>query len=275
MPISSISCSIVLYENDKIVLNKTIESIMNSSLVKFLFLIDNSRSPMFSNKFDDNRIQYQFLNKNVGFGAGHNIGLRKSMDLGFEYHLVLNPDVAFEAGTIERLVEYLNRNKEIGNIMPKVLYPDGSFQFLCKLLPTPYDWIGRRFNPFKKIVEKRNELFELRFVDFNQILEIPYLSGCFMLLRLDALRKVGLFDERIFMYCEETDLCRRLISEGYKNVYFPESQIYHHFEKGSHKSFKLTRIAIQSAIYYFNKWGWIFDKERMRINKKALQNLIG
>ena len=195
------------------------------------------------------------------------------MELNFEYHLVLNPDVAFGNGTIERLLEYLSLNKDIGNIMPKVLYPDGSFQFLCKLLPTPYDWIGRRFNPFKNMVAKRNKIFELRFADFNQILEIPYLSGCFMLLNLNALKKVGLYDEKIFMYGEETDLGRRLISAGYKNVYFPHSQIYHHFEKGSHKSFRLTKIGIQSAIYYFNKWGWFFDKERKRINNETLHRL--
>ena len=273
MPISFISCSIVIYENDKEILNNAIQSVLNCLLVKRLFLIDNSPRPLFSEDFKEERISYIFLNKNVGFGAGHNVALKKSMELNFEYHLVLNPDVAFENGTIERLLEYLSLNKDIGNIMPKVLYPDGSFQFLCKLLPTPYDWIGRRFNPFKKLVNKRNEIFELRFADFDQIMEIPYLSGCFMLLNLNALKIVGLYDERIFMYGEETDLGRRLIHAGFKNVYFPDSFIYHHFEKGSHKSFHLTKIGMHSAIYYFNKWGWFFDKERKKINKQTLIKL--
>jgi GT2 family glycosyltransferase len=168
----------------------------------------------------------------------------------------------------------MDRNTDIGNVMPKVFYPNGSIQFLCKLLPTPYDWIGRRFNPFKRLVETRNELFELRFSKYEKQMNVPYLSGCFMFLRLDALSKVGLFDENIFMYGEETDLGRRLIQSGYRNVFFPNVNIYHEFQKGSHKSWRLTLIGMKSAIYYFNKWGWFFDKSRTEINERCLKELL-
>jgi len=102
---------------------------------------------------------------------------------------------------------------------------------------------------------------------------VPYMSGCFMFLRISAIEKVGLYDENIFMYGEETDLCRRLISGAYKTVFYPDSEIIHEFQKGSHKSFKLTWIGIKSAVYYFNKWGWLFDKERKEINAKTLRQL--
>jgi len=140
-------------------------------------------------------------------------------------------------------------------------------------LPTPYDWIGRRFNPIKSLIDKRNNLFELRFTGYDKIMEVPYLSGCFMFLRLSIIKEVGLYDEHIFMYGEETDLCRRIISHGYQTVFYPEAEIIHEFQKGSHKSFKLTWIGMQSAIYYFNKWGWFFDKTRDQINRKTLQLL--
>jgi GT2 family glycosyltransferase len=64
-----------------------------------------------------------------------------------------------------------------------------------------------------------------------------------------------------------------LIDAGFRTVFYPKVQIYHHFEKGSHKSWKLTKIGMQSAVYYFNKWGWIFDKRRRRINKETLKKL--
>ena len=85
--------------------------------------------------------------------------------------------------------------------------------------------------------------------------------------------KIGGLDENIFMYGEETDLGRRLIQADYKNVFFPEVSIYHEFQKGSHKSFRLTWIGIKSAIYYFNKWGWFFDKARDQINSNCLEEL--
>ena len=124
------------------------------------------------------------------------------------------------------------------------------------------------------MVNRRNEIFELRFTNYNRIMEVPYLSGCFMFLRINAIKEVGFFDENIFMYGEETDLCRRLISKNYQTIFYPEATITHEFAKGSHKSLRLTWIGIKSAIYYFNKWGWFFDVERNRINKETLKKLV-
>lgn len=268
-----LTSSIVLFKNDKNILKKSILSFLKTSLNVKLFLIDNSPFDDLKYLIKDPRIEYFHNPSNPGFGAAHNIAIKKSMEINSKYHLVLNPDVYFETGTLEKVIKYMDVNELIGNLMPKVIYPNGSLQYLCKLLPTPYDWIGRRFNPFKSLVNRRNQIFELRFTNYNKIMEVPYLSGCFMFLRLDAIKKIGLFDENIFMYGEETDLCRRLNIKGYKTIFFPDVTITHVFEKGSHKSFKLTWVGIKSAIYYFNKWGWFFDMERLQINDETLKKL--
>jgi GT2 family glycosyltransferase len=268
-----VTAAIVLYKNDEVILTKAIQSFLKSSNRGTLFLIDNSPTNDLKKLSIDKDVVYVHNPSNPGFGAAHNIAIEKARELGSHFHLVLNPDIYFGKEVISKLEVYMTENNAIGNLMPKVLYPKGGLQYLCKLLPTPYDWIGRRFNPFKELTERRNEIFELRFTKYNQVMEVPYLSGCFMFLRMSSLKKIGLFDEKIFMYGEETDLCRRLIMGGYKTVFFPEVEIYHHFEKGSHKSWRLTKIGIQSAIYYFNKWGWFFDKERREINKDTLTKL--
>jgi GT2 family glycosyltransferase len=269
----NLTSSIVLYKNDREILLKAINSYLHFNSCTKLFLVDNSPTDDLKYLISDIRIEYIHNHSNTGFGAGHNIAINKSIEIGAKYHVVLNPDVYFDAGLLEVIIEFMDKNSDVGNLMPKVCYPDGSNQFLCKLLPTPYDWIGRRFNPFKKIVEKRNNKFELRFTNYDRIMEVPYLSGCFMFLRLEALKEIGLFDEGIFMYGEETDLCRRLIANKYKTIYFPHVKIFHEFEKGSHKSLRLTWIGIKSAIYYFNKWGWFFDTQREKINKNSLKKL--
>ena len=268
-----ITSCIVLYNNEKQILKNAIDSFLNTNNVNALFLIDNSPNDDLKNISFDVRVKYFHNTSNLGFGASHNIAIKKAKELGSKYHLVLNPDVYFDKNVIPDLVNYMDINEDIGNIMPKVLYPNGEIQFLCKLLPTPLDWIGRRFNPFKNLVSKRNEIFELKFTGYNKIMDVPYLSGCFMFLRLSTLEKIGLFDEKIFMYGEETDLCRRIIIAGFRTVFYPDVTIYHHFEKGSHKSWRLTKIGIQSAIYYFNKWGWFFDKKRIEINNNTLKKL--
>lgn len=270
---AQITGSIVLYKNDRQILLKAIESFITCKTSRILFLIDNSPTDELKDILITENVLYIHNPSNPGFGAAHNIAIRKSKELGSIYHLVLNPDIYFDQTVIPDLLNYMEKHTDIGNIMPNVLYPDGKTQYLCKLLPTPIDWIGRRFNPLKKMVEKRNNLFELKFTNYDKIMDVPYLSGCFMFLRMSALDKIGLFDDRIFMYGEETDLCRRLILGRYRTVFYSETTIYHHFEKGSHKSWRLTKIGIQSAVYYFNKWGWFLDKERRIINIETLNKL--
>ncbi len=272
----NINVSIVLFKNDQDLVKKAIYSCVNSVLINRIYLIDNSPTDILSCLASLNsRIEYIFNGANLGFGKAHNIALKRSIEENIPYHLVLNPDVYFKGGVLEELYNFMENNPDVGLVMPKVLYPDGTLQYLCKLLPTPLDLFGRRFlnfGSFKKIVEKRNEIYELRFTGYDKIMEVPYLSGCFMFIRTEVLKKVGLFDERFFMYLEDTDLSRR-IHRVAKTVYYPYVYIYHEYGKGSYKSLKLLYYHIKSAIKYFNKYGWFFDKEREEINRKILEKL--
>ncbi len=265
-----INASIVLYHNKRDQLKKVIDSFLSTDLNVYLYLIDNSATDELKDmvKHDD-RIEYVFNNANIGYGAGHNIAIRKSIDGNIKYHLVLNPDLYFANKIIKNIFTYMEDNSDIGNIMPKILYPNGDNQYLAKLLPTPLDWILRRFLP-ARFTEKITEKFELRYTNYTKEMNVPFLSGCFMFLRTDSLVDVGLFDENIFMYMEDIDLNRRIHSK-YKTLYYPSAVIYHEYERGSHKNFKLLLISIQSSIKYFNKWGWIFDSERKKINDAILK----
>jgi len=104
------------------------------------------------------------------------------------------------------------------------------------------------------------------------LLDVPYLSGCFMLFRTEALKEVGLFDERFFMYPEDIDLTRRIHAK-YRTVFYPEVSIIHHHAQSSYLNLKMLFIHITNMVKYFNKWGWILDKERKIINKKILEQL--
>lgn len=265
-----ISGSIVLYKNDNSV-TRAILDFLNSPLPIKLFLIDNSPTDKLKTDLADviidNRVEYIFNNNNIGFGAAHNIAIRRIIDAS-DYHLVLNPDVTFEPAVIEALHSYMQENKDVGLVMPKVFYPDGQLQYACKLLPTPVDLIFRRFLP-SSFTKKKIDRFELRSSGYDKEIQVPYLSGCFMFLRTEALKKIGLFDERFFMYPEDIDLTRRMHKE-YRTMFYPNVSIVHEHEKGSYKSLKLLYIHIINMIKYFNKWGWIFDNERKRINKRTL-----
>jgi hypothetical protein len=266
-----IIASIVLYKNKPDEIKRVIDNFLNTNLNIKLYVVDNSSTDNLRKLCTDDRIGYIFNNDNIGFGAAHNVAIEKAIG-NSKYYLILNPDVYFKKGTLEKIHNFMEENYDIGLAMPKVLYPNNEMQYLCKLSPTPFDLILRRFLPFKKYLEKRNEKYELRFADYDQIMDVPYLSGCFMFIRTEVFEEVGMFDERYFMYLEDTDLSRR-IHERYRTVYYPEATVYHEYGKGSYKNPKLLWYHISSAIKYFNKWGWFFDKDRREINRKTLDNL--
>lgn len=254
-------------------LEKAIKSVLNTSLDITLYLIDNSPTNHLQKLSDlDSRIVYIHNPSNPGFGAAHNIALQKSIESNTPYHLVLNPDVYFDPGVLEAIIRYMDEHTDTGLLMPKVLYPNGEIQYIARLFPTPWDLFARRFIPIKSYLDKLNERYSLTFFDYNSTVEIPFVSGCFMFIRTDVLKQIGLFDERYFMYLEDADLSRRIGTIS-KTILFPEVSIYHEYERGAHKSLKLLRIFIRSVFTYFNHYGWCFDPYRTRINQQTLQKL--
>lgn len=266
-----LTASIVSYHHRAAEIRRVMDCVL-AGPVSVLFLIDNSLDDRLRELGGTSeRVRY-IHSVNRGYGAGHNIAIREAMEMGATYHVVVNPDICFEVGVLEKLVEYMDARKEVSLVMPQVLYPDGRMQYLCKLLPGPLDLLGRRFFPWKKWIKRRNFRYELRFADYSREMEVPSLSGCFMFIRMEAVKKVGSFDERYFMYAEDLDLCRRLGRVG-RTVYYPGAIVYHAYEKGSYKNAKLMRYHICSVVKYFNKWGWLFDSERRKKNRKLLKEL--
>lgn len=208
---TKLNASIVLYCSDRTQVEQAISSFLSTTLGAKLYLVDNSPTNKLKGLATmDERIEYIFNNANLGYGAAHNIAMRKTLNDGVPYHLVLNPDVYFEVGTLEALYDFMQVNPDVGQVMPEVLYPDGSPQYLCKLLPTPADLIFRRFIPFSSWRKRHSVRYELRFADYDVLMDVPALSGCFMFFRTAVLEKSGLFDERFFMYLEDNDITRRI-----------------------------------------------------------------
>ena len=266
-----ITGSIVIYHNSECDIKKVIDSFLGDNNKVLLFVIDNSSNDSLSKLCNDFRIRYIFNNKNLGFGAAHNIAFNKAYELNSKYHFLLNPDITFNPSIVNCLVKKANSDNKIGIIMPRIIYPDGSIQHLCKLLPTPFDLIIRRFLPNNNLKNSLKSKYELHFISQTKEAEIPCLSGCFMLLRSSILKQIGGFDERYFMYLEDVDLCRQMGSVS-KLIYYPHYSVIHNYEKGSYTNKKLRNFHISSAIKYFNKWGWLFDQKRKRINNKILIN---
>ncbi|WP_294617836.1 glycosyltransferase [uncultured Bacteroides sp.] len=266
-----LTASVVTFHTSRSDLKRLIDCVLQSPIDVF-FIIDNSSNDSlreFASLSD--RIVYIYSD-NLGFGSGHNIAVRRTIELGAQYHAVINPDIYWTGDAVTPLVDFMDKHGDCGLVMPKVLYPNGDIQYLCKLLPTPMDLFGRRFVPLKAYRKRHDRHFELHRSGYDKVMEIPSLSGCFMFMRVETLRRTGGFDERFFMYAEDLDLCRR-IGEVSKTMFYPGVSIYHEYEKGSYKNWKLLRYHICSVVKYFNKWGWMFDAKRTRMNRKCMEQL--
>ncbi len=262
-----LTASLVIYHNPLHEIETVLDCALRSPF-KRIYVVDNSRNDSLRIlEHRSSKIRY-IHNANTGYIA-HNIAIREAMALGAQYHAVLNPDIRFEPEVINELTKYMDAHEDVGWTMPKVIYPDGRLQHLCKLLPTPADLILRRFFP-KNWFRSSQERFEMRFLDYDTEADIPYLSGCFMFLRIEALRKTGLFDEQFFMYAEDIDLSRRMHAVS-RTVYYPAVSIVHAHEGASYKSRRMLYVHIRNIVLYFNKWGWFFDRERRRVNNAILK----
>ncbi|PUZ21231.1 hypothetical protein GA0116948_11258 [Chitinophaga costaii] len=266
-----ITASIVLYKTDREIVNKAISSFLDTGMSVKLYLVDNSPSNELRSLSTDSRVEYIFNNGNIGFGAAHNIAIYRALREA-PYHLVLNPDVTFDGNILERIFAFMKQHPEVGQLLPRVLYNDGSPQLLCKLLPSPYDLFGRRFFKNARWAIRRNERYELADFDYRHNLNVPNLSGCFMFLRTEVLITVGVFDTRFFMYLEDVDLTRR-IHKVAQTLFYPAVHIYHGFEKGSYTNPQLLKYHIRSALNYFNKWGWLIDGERDDFNRRVMNSI--
>ncbi|MEZ9303907.1 glycosyltransferase [Vibrio breoganii] len=271
-----LSISIVTYNNTIGSLDKCLSNFIDSSLIDVVCIYENSEEPCLQHKelaSKYSKVIYNSDRRNLGYGFGHNQAFKLCYEKSqSKYHLIMNLDIEVSAATLESLTSYMERSPETLHCMPKVLNPDLSIQRACKQVPSPLNLIARRFLPsfFNRLPTQRQ--YELYNYDYSFVLNCPYLSGCFMLLRSNAFKQIGMFDTRFFMYPEDIDLTRRLHKIG-KTECYPFVSIVHQHEQASYGSWRMTWVHVRSMIKYFNKWGWILDSDRRRFNARIEETI--
>ncbi len=189
---------------------------------------------------------------NKGFSSANNQALRIAKG---DYHLLLNPDTIVEEDTFEKVVQFMDAHPDAGGLGVKMIDGKGNFLPESKRgLPTPKDAFYKIFglsSLFPK--SKKFGKYHLSYLDKNETHEIEILSGAFMLMRKDALDKVGLLDEDFFMYGEDIDLSYRIVLGGYKNYYFPDTRIIHYKGESTKKSSVNYVFVFYNAMIIFAK----------------------
>ena len=212
------------------------------------------------------QIPYFSCGDNVGFGRGLNMVFKQEEA---RYYMTLNPDTYIPENThaIERMIKFMDEHPKVGMMGPKVLNMDGSLQYSCYR----FDFPSIAIKPLKQInwdkkyawVKKYSDRLMMKDFDHNETRPVDWVMGSVMVARKEAVDKVGFFDERYFMYMEDSDWCRRMWEANWPVYYFPEVQIFHAHGRlsaqvpGALRALlknKIARIHLESWLKYMWKW---------------------
>lgn len=253
----TLSICIVAYNNYDDIKNAIYTIEKYTKISKRIYIIDNGSlvSPRenintfkeYINKFND--IEYIDCKKNIGFGAGHNKVLSI---IDSKYHAIVNPDILLKDDAFSSIIEYMDKNGDIGMVIPKITDEDGKIQLVYRKELTVFDMFIRMF--CKNFFLKRQSNHTLQYENYNAPFHVPFGQGSFLVIRSELFKSLKGFDDGYFMYLEDADLCKR-VNQKSKLMYFPDASVIHKWEKGSHKNKTLFKYHISSMIYYFKKWG--------------------
>lgn len=194
---------------------------------------------------------------NAGYPAANNQGLRAFGFLGDcatapRYALLLNPDTEVPSDALARVVAIMDERPDVGVLGPKLVRPDGSLDLACRRsFPSPevsfyrMTGLGRLFPR-----NRRFGRYNLTYLDPDQEAEVDSVVGAFMLVRREAIARVGLLDDSFFMYGEDLDWAFRIKEAGWRVLYAPEVTVLH-VKRASSKHSPRARVEFWRAMEIF------------------------
>ena len=218
-----------------------------------IVVLDNASSDgsvqMLEKEFPEVRLLVS--EQNLGFSKGHNLAARAARG---KYLFILNPDTEVIPPALESLVDYAEQHPEVAILGPKILNPDGSLQYSCRRFPNPTAALFRN-TPLGKLFPNNPYTRDYLMTDWdhNSIREVDWVSGAALFIRRVVYEQLGGFDERFFMYCEDTDLCYRAWQAGYRVIYYPEPKIVHAIGRSTDLVANKMIITFHKSMYLFYK----------------------
>lgn len=247
---------IIVNYNVKFYLEQCLESVRRASrgLQVEVFVVDNLSTDGSVAYLRERFPEVRFIEnrENVGFARANNQAIRQSNG---KYVLLLNPDTIVGEDTLLRFIEFMEAHPKAGGAGAYMLRCDGSFALESRRgLPTPFVAFCK-MSGLAALFPKSRLLgrYYMRYLDENEVNEIEVISGAYMMLRREALDKVGLLDEDFFMYGEDIDLSYRLLKGGYKNYFLPVRMLHYKGESTVKSSYRYVYTFYQAMRLFFRK----------------------
>lgn len=194
---------------------------------------------------------------NGGFASGMNEGLKIAKG---EYVIILNTDVKFGMD-LSPMVEFMEKNAEIGAIAPAIVDEDNNIQDTCRDYITPIRFMKRQM--LRLLFQKEVLLDSNR--DYTKVQTVDWIIGAFIMVRREAYVVTKGLDTSYFLYVEDMDWCTRIRESGFEIVYFPKTQIEYKGTRSARKSKKYAKIFIKGLFRYWKKFCLIPPRRKILI----------
>jgi GT2 family glycosyltransferase len=258
-------CIVIISYNVRDLLRDCLRTLSNQHVI----VVDNASSDgsaaMVRTEFP--AVELTANTNNRGFAAACNQGIAASTE---DFILILNPDTLVTPAALQTLLELMQAEPRAGACGPRILNPDGSLQPSCRRFPTlprlllDEFGLGKLF-PHSKFFGG----YRMTWWAHDQLREVDQVMGAALLLRREALKQVGTFDERFFMYFEEVDLCLRLRAAGWKVLFVPAAQVTHHGGRSA------RQVLAEATLYRYQSLGAFYRKHYPAWHLAVLKLAIG
>lgn len=232
-----------------------IESLKNIEYKNYkIIVVDNASSDesidILSKQYND--IKLIKSKENLGFSGGNNLGIKEAVDKKAEFILLLNNDTTVEPNFLNNIVFKSIEDKNVGMAIGKILY----YKEKNKI------WYGGG-----EIVDKKGDSIHIGFnedkdyIKSNEIRYVSFATGCYMLIKVDAIKRIGIMPEEYFLYYEDTDYSMKFNQENLKILYYPDSVIYHKVSSSTGNMSSLSQ-------YYYARNRLIFINQNIKVGNK-------
>jgi GT2 family glycosyltransferase len=222
------------YKNKK----DTIECIesLNSLLVDNVYLsiivVNNDTQVQFKETDFTSLFTLKIINNpfNSGYTGGNNVGIKQALSDGAEYILLLNNDTIVDKSLLKQLLEVADSDKKVGLISPKIYFAKGSEFHKDRYKKDDLGnvlWYGGGIMDWQNVLGKHRGVDEVDTGQYDTTEQTDFATGCCMMFRSDVIKRVGLFDEKYFLYYEDSDLNVRVRKKHYAILYAPKAKLWH------------------------------------------------
>lgn len=254
---------IIINYNNYVLTKKCIESVLDTvkSINYEIIVVDND-SPNDSyeqlSKSYENASNIKVIknNKNIGFGGANNLGVNISKG---EYVLLLNPDIIVIYNAVEKMLDKIKNDKEVGLVSGKLLNDDNTVQYSCRrILPAGKFLMVR--TPLSKLIPSKvrksiNDNYLMKDFNHNYTRDVEWVMGACMMMRKKEFIELGGFSKEYFMYFEDVDLCYKVRKNNKKVIYLYDAEMIHLHRQESKKKFnKMTIVHLESMMKFYYKF---------------------